>query len=103
MSIEHYTPLSKYPTLRDRYGLHGMCESCQQFAFGATLGRLYMAHPEVQQFWSHNPRLRRHTEVDVTYGNAPAIAITFESVPTSAKLSVVVRRDSFALLGIERG
>ena len=51
----------------------------------------------------HNPRLRRHTEVDVTYGNAPAIAITFESVPTSAKLSVVVRRDSFALLGIERG
>ena len=101
--LEHYTPLSRYPTLRDRYGLHGMCESCQQFGFGATLGRLYMAHPDVQQFWSHHPRLRRHTEVDITYSSAPAIAITFESVPTSAKLSVIVRRDSFALLGMEKG
>ncbi|WP_309711650.1 hypothetical protein, partial [Armatimonas sp.] len=61
------------------------------------------AHPTVQQFWSHNPRMRRHTEADIVYGNAPAIAITFESVPTSAKLSVIVRRDSFALLGIEKG
>ncbi|WP_309713629.1 RNA polymerase sigma factor, partial [Armatimonas sp.] len=43
LPMQHYTPLSKYPTLRDRYGLYGMCESCQLYGFGVTLGRLYMA------------------------------------------------------------
>jgi RNA polymerase sigma factor (sigma-70 family) len=100
--LQHHTPLSKYPTLRDRYGLYAMCAACEGAFFGATLGRLYMAHPTVQQFWSHNPRMRRHTEQDITYGNTPAIAITFESVPTSARLCVIVRRDNFTLLGIER-
>jgi RNA polymerase sigma factor (sigma-70 family) len=102
VGIEHYTPQSTYPTLRDRYGLHAVCRSCQQFGFGATLGRLYMAHPAVQQFWSQNPRLRRHTEVDIIYQSVPAIALTFESVPTRAKLSVIVRRDNFTLMGMER-
>ena len=100
--LRQHTPQSRYPTLRDRYGVNSWCEHCEEAFFGATLGRLYMAHPMVQQFWSHNPRMRRHTERDIVYANAPAIAITFESVPTSARLSVIVRRDSFGLLGIER-
>lgn len=101
--LVRYTPLCTYPTLHDRYGVWASCEACRSYAFGATLGRLYMAHPRVQQFWSRHPRMRRLPEQDIAYEGVPALAIAFESVPSKESLTVIVRRDSFALLGIEGG
>lgn len=100
--ISSYTPLSAYPTLRDRYGLMFWCEHCQKYVFAATLGRFYMGLPEVQQFWSRYPRLRRKTEEDVVVGGLPAIRIPFESALDSSRLDILVRRDNFQLLRVER-
>lgn len=99
--LERYTPLTTYTTLRDRYGIVARCSVCCQPFFGATLGRLYMAHPEVQHFWSQHNRIRRLTEQDITFSGIPAIRIPFESKLSSAQLSVIVRRDNFQLLRVE--
>jgi RNA polymerase sigma factor (sigma-70 family) len=86
--------------MTDPHLLYVQCAACGQVT-SSSFGGLVMSLPEVQRFWAEHRRIRTllpPREVDVA--GHPALVTTFESVTDAARLDVVSRRDTLAVISV---
>ncbi len=88
------------PYARGFPGLHVRCEGCAEVIWSESVFGLALCLPEARRFWREHPRVRALLAREVEAGGIPALVITFASLTGSARLDVVLARDTFRLLGV---
>jgi RNA polymerase sigma-70 factor (ECF subfamily) len=82
----------------DAHLLYIQCEACGEIT-SSSFGGLVTSLSEVQRFWAEHRRIRTLLpQHDVDVAGHPALVTTFESVTDAARLDVLSRRDTLAVL-----
>jgi RNA polymerase sigma-70 factor (ECF subfamily) len=80
-------------------GFHTFCEGCGSSGW-ATCASLMRSLPEVQRFWREHPRMRTLPVREIEMAGSPALAVSFESVKSHARLDVVAALDNLRVIKI---
>lgn len=79
--------------------LYVECETCGEVV-SQSFGGLVSAFPQVQSFWRKHARLRTIPAHEIEVGGQTALVTRFESVADTARLDIVIARDTLKLLGV---
>ncbi len=77
------------------------CLHCGQQGAVGTTGAVALHTPQAQAFWRKHGRIRTLPGQEVESAGAPATVSTIESVTGSAKLQVVLSRDTLRVIDIQ--
>ncbi len=92
-------PASYRERSRSTYASCIRCEYCQGEDIN-PLSHLALDVPEAQQFWQEQSRIFWLPEREITYADQPALLSGFQSASSSARLEIILRRESLKILAI---
>ena len=75
------------------------CTSCSYEDFN-PLPHLTLDVPEAHQFWRKHPRMHWLPAQELDHGGVPALITGFQSATDSARLNVIMHRETLHVLGI---
>jgi hypothetical protein len=83
--------------LQDPHLLYVECAACGE-AVSQSFQGLVSTLPQVQAFWRRHPRLRMVRQHEIEAAGQSALVTSLESGVDTARLDVVIARDSLRLL-----
>lgn len=86
-------------SIRHVPGLNACCPACGWRACQGQVG-LALALPEAQRFWREQRRIRVLPPREEEVGGRPALVTSFERLGGGARLDVVTRRDTLAVVTV---
>lgn len=79
--------------------VHIACTSCS-YEDCNSLPHLALDVPEAHQFWRKHPRMHWLPAQELDHGGVPALISGFQSATDSARLNVIMHRETLHILGI---
>jgi DNA-directed RNA polymerase subunit RPC12/RpoP len=98
--IQYELPASvhRYPNL-GRRGVYILCPRCGSTSYSDIYG-LALNSSAGQRFWREHPRMRVQPELEIRWGELPALQLRFESLKDNAALDVILSRERYVVVGI---
>lgn len=95
--VHCHFPESAPPSMRHLRGVHIFCAACNEISW-TSLSMIALSSPEGLRFYQEHARVHSLPEQEIEFNGAPALVVSATSVADSARLDVIVHRDTFVTL-----